>query len=142
MRGLLDVNALIALFDEDHPFNSAIRKWWVGNRAAGWASCPLTENGFLRVVSQPRYSSSMSLAEAFGLFDFAIEHGNHAFWPDDLSLADRLYIDRRYVVGPKQLTDIYLLALAVKHGGRLVSFGRTIPLAAVRQATPDHLVIL
>ena len=71
MRGLLDVNALIALFDEDHPFNATIREWWVENRAGGWASCPLTENGFLRVVSQRRYSNPMSIAEAFGLFDFA-----------------------------------------------------------------------
>ena len=76
------------------------------------------------------------------LLDIAIGQGKHEFWPDDLSLIDGSHIDRRHVLGPKQLTDIYLLALAVKNGGRLVTFDRSIALAAVRRATPDHLVVL
>jgi predicted nucleic acid-binding protein len=70
--------------------------------------------------------------------DFA----DHAFWPDDISLLDEQIIDRTRILGPKQLTDIYLLALAVKHGGRLVTFDRTIPLAAVRGAQAHHLVAI
>ncbi len=140
MRALLDVNALIALADEDHPFNPVIRRWWA-NWKKGWASCPLTQNGFLRVLSQPAYSNSMSMAEALNLLDLAVDQGNHEFWPDDLSLADGSRIDRRHVLGPKQLTDIYLLALAVKNDGRLVTFDTAIPLAAVRGATSDHLVV-
>jgi hypothetical protein len=140
MRALLDVNALIALSDEDHPFNSVIRSWW-DDHDGGWASCPITQNGFLRVVSQPSYANSMTIAEAFDVLDRATKQRTHEFWPDDLSLIDRSQIDRRYVVGPKQLTDIYLLALAAKKDGCLVTFDRSIPLAAVRGAEAHHLVV-
>ncbi len=141
MRALLDVNALIAMSDEDHLFNVSVRRWWIGWEG-GWASCPLTENGFLRILSQPSYTKPMSMTEAMDLLDIAIGLGKHEFWPDDLSLIDGARIDRRHVLGPKQLTDIYLLALAVKHGGRLITFDRGIPLAAVRGATPEHVVTL
>jgi predicted nucleic acid-binding protein len=66
----------------------------------------------------------------------------HAFWPDDLSLLEPRRVDWRQVLGSRQLTDVYLLALAVHHGGRLVTFDRTVPLAAVPNATPKHLELL
>jgi predicted nucleic acid-binding protein len=70
------------------------------------------------------------------------ETEGHAFWPDDIPLLDERLIDRSRILGPKQLTDIYLLALAVKHGGRLVTFDRAIPIAAVSRARPEHLVVI
>lgn len=140
MRALLDVNALIALSDEDHPFNSAVRRWW-DDHDGGWASCPMTQNGFLRAVSQTSYANPMTVAEALGVLDRATRQRTHEFWPDDLSLIDRSRIDRRYVVGPKQISDIYLLALAVKNDGCLVTFDKSIPLRAVRGAEPRHLVV-
>jgi hypothetical protein len=140
MRALLDVNALIALSDEDHPFNPAMRRWW-GKNDAGWASCAITQNGYLRVVSQPSYANPMTIAEALDVLDRATTQRTHEFWPDNLSLIDGSHIDRRYVVGPKQLTDIYLLALAVNNKGCLITFDRSIPLAAVRGAEPRHLVV-
>jgi len=141
MRALLDANALIAMSDEDHLFNVSVRRWWVGWED-GWASCPLTENGFLRILTQPGYTTPMSMMEAMDLLDIAIGQGNHEFWPDDLSVIDGSHIDRRHVLGPKQLTDIYLLALAAKNDGCLVTFDRGIPITAVPRATPDHLVVL
>lgn len=84
----------------------------------------------------------MRVTEALGLLFEEIAVTDHAFWPDDISLLDEQLIDRNHVLGPKQLTDIYLLALAVKHGGRLVTFDRAIPIAAVRGAQARHLVVI
>jgi toxin-antitoxin system PIN domain toxin len=110
--------------------------------AHGWASCPLTQNGFVRILSQPKYPAPMSVDGAFDSLQRATTSADHAFWPDDISLLDEQLIDRSRILGPKQLTDIYLLALAVKHGGRLVTFDRTIPVAAVRGAQAHHLVAI
>ena len=71
-----------------------------------------------------------------------LRESGHEFWPDDISLMDAQIFDHGRIVGPRQITDVYLLALAVKHGGRLVAFDQAIPLAAVRQAEPRHLVAI
>jgi uncharacterized protein len=84
----------------------------------------------------------MRVSEAIALLFDEVAGTNHVFWPDDVSLLDEQLIDRSRILGPKQLTDIYLLALAVKHGGRLVTFDRAIPIAAVRGAQPQQLVVI
>jgi predicted nucleic acid-binding protein len=84
----------------------------------------------------------MRVSEAIVLLFDEVAATNHVFWPDDISLLDEGLIERTRILGPKQLTDIYLLALAVKHGGRLVTFDRAIPMAAVRGARPEHLVVI
>jgi toxin-antitoxin system PIN domain toxin len=142
VRALLDVNVLISLIDDHHLHYARAHGWWERNRAHGWASCPLTQNGFLRILSQPRYKAPLPLSEAFRLLCEATEDDDHAFWPDDISLLDHQRIIRERILGPKQLTDIYLLALAVKHDGRLVTFDRAIPLNAVREAKPHHVVVI
>lgn len=142
MRALLDVNALLALFDTEHQHHETAADWWAANRDEGWASCPFTQNGYLRIVSQRAYLHPISIGAAISTLTSASADQSHAFWPDDLSLLDDALIDHGAIVGPKQLTDIYLLALAVKNDGRLVTFDRAIPLAAVRHASPDHLVQL
>lgn len=140
MRALLDVNAVIALFDTNHPFNGAIRLWW-RDWSGGWASCPLTGNGFARVISQPGYSSPVPYVQALDLLRLGVSQSDHAFWPDDLSLADRTRFNHAHILGPRQVTDVYLLALAVKNKGCLVTFDRSIPFAAVRGAEPRHIVV-
>jgi toxin-antitoxin system PIN domain toxin len=142
VQALFDLSVLIALLDDEHVENARAHRWFSENQADGWATCPLTQNGFVRIVSQPRYSSPIPVTEAFEHLRKATEAKNHAFWPDDVSLLDKHLIDRSRILGPKQLTDIYLLALAVKHGGRLVTFDRAIPLGAVRSTEPHHLVVL
>ncbi len=142
MRALFDVSMLLALFDRAHVFNAAARQWWVENQDHGWASCPLTENGFLRVVSQRGYSSPLPLADALSMLRAGAVPTRHAFWPDDVSLLDPKVFDHRHVLGPGQLTDVYLLAIAVKHGGRLVTFDRGISLRAVRGARAKYLEIV
>jgi toxin-antitoxin system PIN domain toxin len=133
---------LLALFDDKHLHHHKARQWWRENRAGGWATCPLTENGFLRIAAQPGYSNPVPLADALALLRGWARPPDHAFWPDDVSLLDAAIVDHCRVLGPRQLTDIYLLALAVKHGGRFVTFDRGISLAAVRGAEATHLVAL
>jgi len=142
LRALLDLNVLISMFDVHHLHYLKANDWWAQNSADGWASCPLTQNGFLRILSQPRYNAPIPLSDAFRYLCEAIESEGHRFWPDDISLLDEQLINRERVLGPKQLTDIYLLALAVKHGGCLVTFDRAIPIAAVREAKPHHVVVI
>lgn len=141
-RALLDVNVLLALLDSDHVDHATATGWLDDAIEDGWASCPITENGFVRVISQPRYPSPVSPAVAIDLLDRARQGGRHAFWPCDLSLLDSGTVQRSRLHGPRQVTDSYLLALAVEHGGRLVTFDRSLPLSAVPGAEPQHLVVL
>ena len=142
MRALFNVNVLLALFDPDHTFNRRARAWWSTNRTNGWATCPLTQNGFVRVMSQPSYRQNRSIADAAALLKAGVLQRGHALWPDDVAMTDVHMFDHSRILGPKQITDIYLLALAVRNEGRLVTFDRGIPLAAVRSAEPRHLIVL
>ena len=142
MRALLDVNVLVALLDADHADHRRARAWLEAEIAAGWASCAITQNGFVRVVSQPRYPSPVPVAAAIERLERATRSEHHAFWPCDVSLLDALAIDRKLLHGPRQVTDAYLLALAVAHSGRFVTFDGAIPLAAVGGAQARHLVVL
>lgn len=142
MRALLDVNVLIALLDEDHVHHAAANKWLSANLAAGWASCPITQNGCVRILSQPGYPNPLPAPQVIERLAEAAGTPHHAFWSDDVSLLDGKRIHAPRVLGPKQVTDAYLLALAVAHKGRFVSFDRGIVLAAVPGAKPQHLVVL
>lgn len=143
MIGLLDVNALVALFDPEHVHHLLAHEWFRAHRKLGWATCPLTENGLVRVVSNPKYSGRRATVEGVveRLRRFR-ESGDHTFWPDSVSLLDPGRLDFHHVQGHRQLTDIYLLALAVEHGGRLVTADRTIRREAVSGASGAHLEIL
>ncbi len=142
MRALLDVNVLIALLDANHVHHHAASAWLGANIDAGWASCPLTQNGCLRILSQPRYPNAVPLADAASRLADATAFPAHAFWPDDLSLLTPGCADWTRLFTGSQLTDAYLLALAVRHGGRLVSFDRAVPLKAVKGAEQRHLLLL
>ena len=142
MRALLDVNVLIALHDRDHVHHVRAGTWLAGNIAHGWASCPLTQNGCLRIMSQPAYPNPQPLSMLVSMLQGASANPHHAFWPDDVSLADPQRFDSARILGPKQLTDIYLLALAVKNGGRLATLDRAVSIAAVRGAETRHVVVI
>lgn len=142
MRALLDVNVLIALLDQAHPHHGAAAAWLPANIKAGWASCPITQNGCVRIMSQAAYPGSRPVAQVIERLHAATVHAAHQFWPDDISLVDSNAVDATRVHGARQITDTYLLALAVKHSGRLVTFDSGIALAAVKGACPRHLVAL
>ena len=142
MRALLDVSVLLPLFDTGHIQHERAKAWWAGNTEAGWASCPLTQNGFARISCQPRYPRPAQLVDALAVLGSQLALPDHEFWPDDISIADDAIFDHGYILGPNQITDVYLLGLAVQHGGRLVTFDRGLPLRAVRGAEARHLVML
>jgi toxin-antitoxin system PIN domain toxin len=142
VRALLDVNVLISLFDIPHIYHGRARSWWATHRSTGWASCPSTQNGFARVISKPGYVRPIALQSALSGLVAQLAQPNHEFWPEGISITDERLFDRSYILGPGQITDVYLLGLAVKNGGRLVTFDRGLPLKAVRSAEPRHLVVL
>jgi uncharacterized protein len=135
MAALLDVNALIALVDSDHVGHSAMQKWFLKHHRPGWATCPLTENGMVRVLSQPAYPSGQrSPAEVIQILHAlkqAFEH-SHRFWSDDISIVDDSLFKSGMIAGTRQVTDVYLLALAARRGGTLVSFDRSLAWQAVQ----------
>jgi toxin-antitoxin system PIN domain toxin len=142
MRALLDVNVLVALFDGNHSLHANAMRWFDEHGEAGWASCPITQNGCIRVMSQPGYPERMPVATLVDRLRQATAHRAHEFWPDDASLLDEGTIDATRIHGPNQLTDVYLLALAVFHGGRLVTLDQSIPLDSVRGAQKRHLLVI
>lgn len=142
MRSLLDVNVLIALFDPDHTLHEPAARWFEANARDGWASCPLTQNGFIRVVSQPGYPNPLPVDVVAQRLREAASHAHHEFWPDEVSLLDPQAVDTARIHGPRQLTDVYLLSLAVSRRGRLVTFDRSVPLSAVVKAQRKHLLVI
>ncbi|MDX2224038.1 MAG: TA system VapC family ribonuclease toxin [Rhodospirillaceae bacterium] len=142
MRALFDVNVLIALFDPAHIHHEPAHAWWRRERPSGWASCPLTQNGFVRVLSQPKYPNPVSVSEASSRLRAATMATDHVFWPDDLSILDTARVDTEHILSPGLITDLYLLALVVRRKGRLVTFDRTIPPAAVPGAGSHQIVVL
>lgn len=141
-RALLDVNVLLALLDADHVDHRRAHEWLNDDIDAGWASCAITQNGFVRIVSQPRYPSPVSPAEAMERLSRACASDHHDFWPCDISLLDAEVVDRSRVHGPRQVTDAYLLALATAHGGRFVTFDDSLSPSAVHGAGGEHLKVL
>jgi len=142
VRALLDVNVLLALLDADHVDHGRAHAFLNEGISHGWASCPITQNGFVRVITQPRYPSPVSSSLAIERLARACANVHHSFWPCDLSLLDPSVINSSRLHGHRQITDAYLLALAVQHAGRFVTFDRSVPLDAVAGSTSGHLVVL
>ncbi|MDE2085148.1 MAG: VapC toxin family PIN domain ribonuclease [Xanthomonadaceae bacterium] len=142
MRSLFDVNVLIALLDAAHVHHARAMQWLGDNIRHGWASCPLTQNGCIRILAQPNYPNSVPAVQAAARLREAVRTVHHEFWADDQSLLDDDLFNWTHLLGPRQLTDAYLLALAVRHKGRFVTLDRRVPLAAVPGATAKHLVVI
>lgn len=144
MRSLLDANVLIALFDEEHVFNDRAHGWLEIHATDGIATCPVTENALVRILSHPNYSKTLRCTPAElidALSDFVNDH-DHEFWADSVSLRGSAHFSPERILGSRQITDIYLLSLAMKHGARLVTFDERIPLSAVPDAQARHLEII
>jgi len=135
---LLDVNVLVALFFPDHVHHDLAHDWFADDRARGWATCPLTENGMIRVAwQQPSDDVLVRPADVIGHLERFCRDKHHRAWTDAVSLRDTALFAPQFIRGPRQLTDVYLLGLAKMMGGQLVTFDRTIPVKAVRGATAE-----
>ncbi len=142
MRALLDVNVLIALLDAGHIHHELAMSWLEGEVRHGWASCPITQNGCIRIMSQPNYPAVLPVSQVAERLAEASASADHVFWPADVNLLGNGVVEWQRMLGHRQVTDAYLLALAVRHGGRLVTLDRRIGLDVVRDARPDQLVVL
>lgn len=131
-RYLLDVNVLIALIDPAHVQHDRAHDWFAAQGQQAWATCPLTENGVLRIVGNARYPNSPGTPAAVAeLIAILRSLGGHEFWPDDVTLFDPQRIDTARLLDSGQVTDTYLLALAAAHGGQLATFNRHLVADAV-----------
>ena len=142
MTFLLDVNVLIALIDPGHVAHDDAHRWFETSGQAAWATCPITENGVIRIVGDQRYPNSPGTPAAVaGMVTKLRQLPGHQFWADDISLADARYVDVARLLTSAQVTDTYLLALAKLHGGQLASFDRRLSIAAVKGGK-DHLHLI
>ena len=141
-RALLDVTVLIALLDADHLHHARAAAWLAGNITAGWASCAITQNGCVRLMSQPGYPNALPAARVAQRLREATQTDFHLFVFADMSLLDVRNFDTEQLLGHRQATDAWLLGLAVQHGLRLVTFEANMPLRVVRGASISHLVVL
>lgn len=141
-RYLLDINVLIALIDPAHVQHDNAHKWFAAKGQKAWATCPITENGLLRIVGHPRYPNSPgSPAVVAGLLRSFQGSPGHAFWPDDVSLLDPQHVNAARVLDSAHVTDTYLLALARAHDGQLASFDqRLVTDAVIGGAQAFHLI--
>ena len=142
MRALLDVNVLIALLDAAHIHHQRASQWLEQSLHHGWASCPLTQNGCLRIMAQPAYPQALPLAAVAQRLGQAAATPAHLFIADDYSLLDADSLHWPQLLGHRQVTDAYLLGLAVRHGCRFVCFDARVNLAAVPGAKAEHLWVL
>lgn len=131
-RFLLDVNVVIALIDRDHVHHETAQDWFgtVGHRA--WATCPIVQNGVVRIIGSARYPGGMGPpARIVALMSRFCALPAHEFWADDISLLDAEHVLADRLLDAGQVTDTYLLALAVKRGGKLATFDRRLVADAV-----------
>ena len=143
MIALLDVDVLVALFDPAHLHHDLAHEWFGAHRGSGWATCPITENGFVRAISHPAYPGNrVTVGDAVERLSAFADAEDHHFWPDSTSLRRRSRLDSALLEGSEHVRSAYLLLLAVDNEGRFVTFDDQVPAQAVSQATPDQLVVL
>jgi len=143
VRHLLDVNVWVALLDEAHVFHAQALAF-VERRRMKIATCALVENGVIRVLNLPAYSKLGPVGfetVATKLADICAEL-DHEFWPDDVSLRTPGLVVWPRVLGHQQITDVYLLTLAVAHGGCLTTLDHGVARTTVAGATAKHLLLL
>jgi toxin-antitoxin system PIN domain toxin len=140
---LLDINVLLALCDEAHEFHEAAWAWFMPRRAKGWVTCPLTENGFLRILGHPAHPSRLgSLGAAREILEGLCQSEGHRFWADEVSVRDRSRFPELAQATSKTLTDVYLLGLAAMKKAHFATFDRRVNAGIVTGGSRALEVIL
>ena len=128
MVGLLDVNVLVALLVPAHEHHALARRWVTTTGAVeGWATCPLTELGVIRVCAQLPVGSRPPRATVDALLQLRVSSSGHIFWPDAVSPS--VMLELRQAETARQVTDRYLLGLARRYGGQVVTCDHGLALA-------------
>jgi toxin-antitoxin system PIN domain toxin len=141
---LLDVNVLIALLWPTHESHAQIRPWFHRHAGEGWVTCPFTQAGFVRIVSNPAFfPNAVGPQEAINILAANLKDPRHRFWANDVSFPEAIEVFSKRLVGHKQVTDSYLLGLALHKKGRLVSFDRgLLELLPEKGMQPDLVTLL
>ncbi len=143
MITLLDVNVLVALAWPNHVHHRAARDWFRTQRAHGWATCPTTQHGFMRVSANPRVTpEARSPQEAALLLRRLTSIDGHVFWPEDSTLLDEKWVPLDKIRTHHQISDAQLLSLALSHGGCLATFDRGISRLVPDKIEPDRALRL
>jgi uncharacterized protein len=138
---LLDVNVLLALSWPSHQGHLRAQDWFGANAQTGWATCPFTQAAFIRLSSNPSFTSdAVAPSKAQILLDISLNHPNHEFWPDELSVRDAIAPLRGSLVGHRQITDAYVLGLTLHRKGTLATFDRAIA-SLLPEGVPTQSVI-
>ena len=142
MKGyLLDTNVLIALLWPSHAQHGRAVRWFTAHRSKGWATCPLTQAGFVRIVSNAAFSrDSVTPRDAAAVLADNTASKDHAFWPDELALAEAVAFAGVRLVGHQQVTDAYLLGLALRRGGMLATLDQRIIALTEPNSAPRRAV--
>ncbi len=136
------MNVLIALIDPAHVHHNAAHQWFAAEGQSAWATCPITQNGVLRIVGNARYPGGPSSPAAVaGILKAMTSLPGHAFWPDHISLLDHDSLNCERLLTSAQVTDSYLLALACANGGQLATFDRRLITDAVHAGSQGLRVI-
>jgi uncharacterized protein len=131
---LLDVNVLVALMWPAHSGHQRAQNWFAQYSKAGWATCPFTQAGCVRILSNPSFSSdAVTPQEALKLLHTNLAHQSHVFWPDDLSFAEAVQQTQKQLVGHQQVSDAYLLGLAMHRKAKLATLDRGVPMLLPRE---------
>ncbi|HUX13640.1 MAG TPA: TA system VapC family ribonuclease toxin [Spirochaetia bacterium] len=144
MTALLDVNFLVALAWPNHVHHAAAATWFTAHSGAGWASCAITEMGFVRVSSNPAIvDEAVKPSDAIALLAQLVAVGDHQFWTSEVALTMEPQGFGLLIVGHRQVTDAYLLALAARHNGLLVTFDQRIEnLIPVASTMATHVEVI
>jgi predicted nucleic acid-binding protein len=128
--------------DADYTLQTRAITWFAAHAHGGWASSPITQNGCVRIMSHPGYPNALPVRAIMERLTHACSSALHEFWPDEVSLLDAALVDAARIHGPRQLSDVYLLALAVQRGGCFATLDTSVALTAVKGARKNHLLIL
>ena len=141
MKRLLDISVLIALCDPNHIDHQRVVLWFEEKGGNAWASCPITQNGFIRILSNPSYPGlSGSILTAAEIVRQLGGHKGHEFWPDDYSILNGT-VDLRRTAGHKQITDLYLLGLAARRKARFTSLDKSVPAILVKGGADAYEIL-
>jgi toxin-antitoxin system PIN domain toxin len=140
---LLDVNVLVALFQPDHVHHDLAHDWFADNRRSGWATCPVTETGLVRLLANPRFhGSGIAVSAVVERLRRLQSDPAHEWWEANISLTDAALFQLTAIRGHRQVTDVYLAGLAHSRHGKLVTFDRGVSWSAVAGAKPSLVEVL
>ncbi len=138
---LLDVNMLVALLWPAHESHGAVQRWFGRHSRLGWVTCPFTEAGFVRILSNPAFSrDAVAPREAVRVLGASLNHPSHRFWKDAIGYGEAVEAFEERLAGYRQVTDAYLLGLAIHNDGKLATLDRAIPALLPADSAADGRV--